>query len=136
MQQRDDREDAGQAVVEDHEEADDAEADDAGDEAPVDRVLTERRADGAALHDFQRHRERAGLELDDEVVDLGRRHAVDDALVGDGAVDRRRRDDRLVEDDRHRLADVVAGEREEVVGGVAFELEADDDLTELRWWSR
>ena len=42
-------------------------------EALVDRVLTEGRANGPALDDFERNRQRASLELDDEIVDFVRR---------------------------------------------------------------
>ena len=98
-------------------------------EALVDRVLTEGRTNHAALHDFERNRQGASLELHDEIVDIFGRDAFDLTTVGDCTVDLRRRDDRLVDDDRHRLADMCAREFVEGVRRAALQLEANYDLS-------
>ena len=92
----------------------------------MDRVLSERRTDGPALDHLQGNGQGACFELDDEIFDFGRRYAFDDSLRRDGAVDRRRRDDMLVDDDRHGLAEVTARVLEKLTRGVALQLKSDN----------
>ena len=92
----------------------------------MERVLSERWANGPALDHLQGNGQGACFELDDEILDFGRGYAFDDSLRRDGAVDRRRRDDMLVNDDRHGLAEVTARVLEELARGVALQLESDN----------
>ncbi len=89
----------------------------------------ERRADLALLDDLERHRQRAGLERQRQVLRLLQRPAAqrDLAVPVDPALDDRRAAlDPAVEHDGHVVADVPAGLRAELAAACAVELEGDD----------
>ena len=71
--ERDDRVPAGAAVIEDHRDEDEERAGDRGRDALLDRVESQRRADGPLLEVDQARRQRAGAQDESEVVGfLGR----------------------------------------------------------------
>ncbi len=104
--------------------------DEPGGDAATDAVGTEARADLEPLHDLERHRQRAGLERQRQVLRL------DDGLAaahGDLSVpvdpaldDRRRALDPAVQHDGHVVADVRLGGRAELAAAGAVELEEHD----------
>ncbi len=123
--------DAAEVVVADEEDADDDEAGDAGDEAGLQVVAAQLRADGAFADRLfaQPRGQRAGVERADEVLLLADAESAlaagDNAGAADGAVEVGRADDLVIEHDRQRAADVGTGELAEEVRAGRIELEAD-----------
>ena len=116
--QADAGEDAERAVGEHGQDDGGDAADDAGELAGLDGVGAERGADGALLDDGELGRQRAGAQLDGELVGgLDREAAADLAgAAQDRLADHRRRDHLVVEHDGERPADVVLGELAELAG--------------------
>ena len=109
-QQRAVGEEAGQAVVDQHEEHDQAEADDAGAEAIGEGLLAEGRGELVEAVYGERQGQRAVFEHGGEVLGVGDvADAGDLAAAGDLALDGGRLDDLVVEDDGEVLADVRSG---------------------------
>ena len=151
MQQRDRRDDAQHAVVDDQEERDDDEARDARLQALIERLLAERGRDLRARDLVELQRQRADLEdlrqvlrgLDREAAgDLGAVLAVDAVRVL-APVDQRRRHELVVERDREvlrgrlgilaeRVVDAALGDpardRLERLAALVGEVEVDDRL--------
>ena len=95
------RVEAGQLVVEQHEEHDEHEAADRGRDARADRVGAERRPDRPLFEEVHRRRQRAGAKDQRQVLRLLLREAAGDLpLVGDARLNRRRREHAVVENDR------------------------------------
>ena len=127
-------------VVEEHEQQDEADADQAGHDAGPERVLAERRRHG--LHRLRLHLDRGRAVLQDlrQVGRLGFREAADAAAdehlvaVEEAGLRHWRRDDAMVEHDRHAARGALGGTIEApsrpVVPGIqpertALELELD-----------
>ena len=125
--QRDDRVDARQLVVDEHEDDDQHEADDRGEHARSDRVGAERRADRRAPRgrSGSRAARRSAASSDRSCDFLRREAAADAAFVADAAVDARRRHDAVVEHDGQGAADVLAGDLAELARAFVRQREAD-----------
>src|SRR5205823_14629986 len=106
------------------------EARDAREDALMQRLLTERRADRLDLLALELHGQGSGVEDGREVLRalLGEAPADRPAATGDGFVDDRRRDDLGVEDDRELLADELTGDVREDVRPRRRQVEVDDPL--------
>ena len=109
--QRDVGEHAEQPVEQHHEDDDQHDPDDAGDRAGMDRIGAELGPDRALLEDRDRRRQGAGAQQQCQVARrLHREAAGDDAAAAeDRLADHRRADHLVVEHDRKRLADILAG---------------------------
>src|SRR4029079_11293511 len=100
-------------------------------EARVQELLAERRADRDVRELLDREWQRAELEDGDEVGGLLQRVAADparrdlDVPAGDRVLDLRRRDDPRVEDDREIVADVLRRVVAEQFGALILEDEGD-----------
>ena len=90
-------------------------------------------SDGALLEDRDRRRQRARAQQQREIARrLYREAAGDDAAAAeDRLADDRRADHLVVEHDRKRLADIVAGRVAKALGAGGIEAEADDRLVVL-----
>ncbi len=101
-------------------------ADEARELAGLDAVGAERRTNGALLDDGELGRQRAGAQLNGEVVGgLDREVARDLAgAAEDRLADDRRRDDLVVEHDGEGLADMLLGEVAELARARLIEAEA------------
>lgn len=138
-EQGDDREKAHEAVDDEDEQRREGGADDGGPGAGADGLGAQRRADGPLLHRLHRHRQRAAVHQQRELLRLvaGERAgdlggpAGDARTAGHGRVDLRRRDDLVVEDDGHAalwVARRVAGGLTGEPGPALAVLEVDGDM--------
>ena len=112
---RDQRVEAGQLVVDDHEDQHEDQPAQRRRYTGANRFLAERRADRALFEIGHRRGQRAGAQHERQIGGLLLREAaLDDAVAVDAAVDARRRVDAVVEHDRQLPVDVGAGERAEL----------------------
>jgi hypothetical protein len=118
------------AVGDEHEDEDQAGAERAGDHRAADRILAEIGADGALLDHLELHREVARAQLDGELACFLHR-----VVAGDGSLaaqdrlpDLGRGEHDIVEDDRERLVDVLAGDSGKGLGAGVVEVDADRRL--------
>ena len=126
QQQGQHRVDAGGPVVDQHEQHDQQQAAEGGHQPLADGIGAQRGADGPFLDVFQRRRQGARAQHQDDVVHLvDGEAAVDDAVAGDDVLDGGHALDAVVEDDGERLADVGGGEPLELGGPLGIEGEAD-----------
>src|SRR5581483_7261749 len=117
---------ARQAVIDEHEGHHDSETDGPGHDALAYRILAQGSADLALLDHLHRHRERAVLELGDDIPRLLQREvAGDHAAIFDARVDHRIGEHHVVEHDGQVLADVLLGKVAEDLGGVALPAKVD-----------
>src|SRR5581483_7246480 len=98
------------------------------------RVTAQRRVDGALFDDVDRHGQRAGVELDDQVARLLEGELPRDlaAALGDRLPHDRRREELVVQEDAQRLADEVARDLGEHAPALVVELEEDHRAVRLR----
>jgi hypothetical protein len=132
-EERQQGEQAEQAVDRDHEHRDEGRTDDAGDLAGGDRIGAEARADGALLHNVELGRQRAGAEQDREIVRLLDGEAALDVArpAGDRRADAGGGDDLVVEHDGERPPHVLRRRLAEALGAADVEAEVDDRLVSL-----
>src|SRR4029079_564852 len=101
-------------------------ADDRGGDARADRVGAEARADCLLFEGIELGRQRARARLERRVLDFSRREAAGDPPFRvDLALERRRRLDAAVEDDRELAADVLAADLAELPAALVAQREAD-----------
>ena len=115
-------------VVREHHHASDGDRDDGGFETLLEVVGADGRAEDADRNRIARdlRLEAARGEHADEVREFFFAElAGDDTRVGDGAVEARRAVNLIVEDDRHWLADIGAGELSHALAAALVELETD-----------
>src|SRR5262249_10864114 len=124
-----DGEETRELVIDEHDHDDERDRDDRGTKPLVDRILTEARTDAVRLGDAELHRKRAGVEHEREVLRIREALAAhrDLSARADRALDDRRTTHHAtIEDDRHVVADVLAGLVAEATAAFVAERELDD----------
>ena len=130
--QGDVRQEAGQAVEDQHEDQHHDQADDPGPQALLHRVLAQAGPDGAHVDDLQGHGQGAVAHLDGQALRLLLGEVAGDlAAAPDGRVDAGSGEHLPIQDDGQLVADVRLGVLVELVRAVAGQLEVDLPLAVL-----
>ena len=125
---------AGEAVVDDHEDEDEGGGQSRRGEAGLDRVFAHRRPDRAFFDDVDGRGQGAGAQDDGQVLRFVDAEVAGDrgAATADALADDRRRIDGVVENDRHPLADIVCRQVVEQLRTTGVELEGNVRTLHLR----